>query len=143
MEIGRSLYDSLGKLDGNYGSGWKSVEVAGNIFKMCETRTFMDARGSAGGVYIMEVLRILLEIYETRGGRWKYVGVNGNSWKLPPKIVVGAGTASENSTSTDSDNFHLLPCKIPPISWKETYFHPLPHNNKFQVDLLWWKRPWK
>ena len=46
--------------------------------------------------HFVEILLKLLEVYETRRSRWKYVGVCGSSWKLPPNRVVEAAIDGSN-----------------------------------------------
>ena len=37
-----------------------------------------------------------LEVCDTRGSRWKYVGVYGSSWKLPRNAFVQAAIDGNN-----------------------------------------------
>ena len=58
------------------------------------------------------MLMAAAEICDTRGSRWKYIGVYGRSWKLPPNVVVEKlqlMEAMEAFTSTTSENSYILP----------------------------------
>ena len=71
--------------------------------------------GSSLGLGLGLVLWKQLEVCDTRGSRWKYVGAYGSSLKLPRNIFVEAAIdgSSGASTSTDSGNSHVLPRKLP------------------------------
>ena len=61
---------------------------------------------------IMKCLWKELEVCDdTRGSRWKYIGVYGSSWKLPPNMVVEAEFGGSNGSfhPTVSEKIHILP----------------------------------
>ena len=94
MEVDGSLYGSLWKSQGKFeasGSRWKSVEVAGSLRKVW--KFMMEAREvrEAGG-HFMKFLRKLLEVDETLGSGWKYVGVLGCK-RNPAAYTGGFGGA--------------------------------------------------
>ena len=82
--------------------------------------------------HCMQVLRKLLEVYLARGSRWKYVGVYGNSWKLPPNMVVEAAIDGSNG------NFHFnREWQLPSTSMKACTNY---HRSRSTPHLLPWKK---
>ena len=72
---------------------YENVEVHGSLWKLVEVL-------EVGG-HFMKVSWKLLEVYETRGSRWKYIGAYGSSLKLPPNLVV------ETAIDGSNRNFHI------------------------------------
>ena len=109
-----------------------------------------------------------LEVCDTRGTKWNYVGVYGSSWNLPRNVFVEAA----NNGSNGSFYFHRAEnstCKLP-LTSMEVHLLPLTsmevshgkfHGSKstfpdfygsfpaskcasMMVEkLLSWKLPWK
>ena len=89
--------------------------------------------GSSLGLGLGLVLWKQLEVCDTRGSRWKYVGAYGSSLKLPRNIFVEAALmeAMEASTSTDRGKFHVIPWKLPPTYMEACllYTSPSPQDS--------------
>ena len=110
----------------------------------------------------MEVLWRELEVFDTRGSTWKYIGVYGSSWNIIRNIFVEAATGGIDGS------FHLhRQGKLPCISVKasnhshgsrtisinlhvdfqrskstSTDFHGR-KSACMEVNLLPWELPWK
>ena len=117
------------------------MEVGGNLHGI---------RSNGSRWTAMEVLWRQLEVCDTRGSRWKYIGVyDGSSSKLPLHMVVEA-EAMEASISTVSESFHLLPWN-PPLTFVEVKLLPFTSMEAtLEVNLLptylktsWRKLPWR
>ena len=81
--------------------------------------SFHGSRSNGSRWTLMKVLWKQMEVCNTRGNRWWYVGVYGSSWKLPHNVFVEAAIDGNNG----SFRFHR-PWKIPSISIKASIkFH--------------------
>ena len=149
VEVNGSRWKSMEGTSGSYvllcsGSKWQSVELYGSCWK------FQNLAEVYRSVWkLVEVLKagglirkiFIAEVYGTRGGRWRSIGVYGSSKKLPTHVVVEAsvdgGKVAEFSprpphhrqwkllsTSMDASiNFHILPSTSIKASIN---FHQLP-----------------
>ena len=61
-------------------------------------RNLHGSRSNGSRWTLVEALRKELEVCDTRGSRWKYVGVYGSSWKLPRKVFVEAAIDGSNGS---------------------------------------------
>ena len=85
----------------------------------------------------MDVLWKELEVCDTRGSRWKYVGMEThgsfrgiNFWKL--QLME----AKEASTTTDRGTSHVFPWKLPPTSMEVNLLPPTSMEHSMEVNLL-------
>ena len=61
-------------------------------------RNLHGSRSNGSRWTLVEALRKELEVCDTRGSRWKYVGVYGSSWKLPRNRFVEAAINGSNGS---------------------------------------------
>ena len=79
---------------------WKIFETSTNVC-MKVSGKIRGSRSNGSRWTLMKVLWKQLKVGGVRGNRWKYVGANGCSWKLPRNTFVEDGIDGTNG------NFHF------------------------------------
>ena len=100
-----------------------SVEASTNVHGSWKYARFHASNssfhGGSSSIGLGLVFWKQLEVCDTRGSRWKYVGVYGRSWELPRNIFVEAAIDGSNG----SFYFHRQ-WKLPCFSMEDsTNFH--------------------
>ena len=97
-------YTSMGASNNFHGSKFTSAEAsAASIEYSMKVGGNIHGSGLNGSWWTLkDVWWKQLEVCDTRGSRWKYVGIYGSSWQLPPHMVVEAAVDGSN------ESFHLL-----------------------------------